>query len=116
MTSTNETVINFTMKELGEKIRRAMMRMFVTYRRQNELEFPILKRREAKYSSTFDLPSNIDIRQAIERARVAAMHHLEEVGISEDEQRFEGSLDSISSMDFEFVSVECSTRTSLGSK
>lgn len=106
MTTTNETVINFTMKELGEKIRRAMMKMKITYRRQNELEFPILKRREASKNVTFNLPNSEDIKQTIEKARTSAIILLKNVGIPESKQRFESSLDINQCLiDFEFVSV-----------
>ncbi|XP_053696760.1 uncharacterized protein LOC128744041 [Sabethes cyaneus] len=109
MTSTNETVINFTMKELGKKIWRAMMKTHISYRCQNELKFPSLKRREEKYSKVFTLPHNIDIRHAIEKARIVAINQLTDVGIPANEQNFEGSLDIIQrSIDFEFVPVQCS--------
>lgn len=85
MTSTSETQVEFSMKEFGEKLRRALIKVQLSYRLKNRMTFPNIERRIKKYSNLAILPSNLEIAAEIERARAAASDVLLSLGIPSHE-------------------------------
>lgn len=105
MTTTQHTQVDFTLKEFGEKLRRAQMKLRVAYRNKHMLKFPTIDRRESKYTEVFELPSDEEIFNKIEEAQQSASRKLQQLGINETEGLFEDSLQK-RQMLFAFVCTE----------
>lgn len=105
MTTTKHTQVDFTMKEFGEKLRRAQMKLSIAYRNKDILEFPTISRMESKYTQVFQLPTDQDIEETIYEALESASFMLKHLGILDTERLFDDSLDVRQGL-FEFVPVE----------
>ncbi|KAK3928956.1 L-lysine 4-hydroxylase [Frankliniella fusca] len=88
MTSTESTVINFTMKDFLHKVKRIDVLLLVSSKLDTKLEFPREKRKrllgllsEEKLQSTY-IPSNAEIKAAVLQAKFDAFSTLHQLGIS----------------------------------
>lgn len=105
MTTTLETAVEFSMREIGDRIRRAFMKVLVSYRQKDKYTFPNIIKKLEKYPAVQQIPSKEAIKNEIERARLAASCNLVELGLSIDEQSFNDSLNMRDTSEIEFVSI-----------
>ncbi|XP_065092377.1 uncharacterized protein LOC135713194 [Ochlerotatus camptorhynchus] len=90
MTTVNHTAVNFTMKEVEQRMQKVQMKLFIVHRRKTELNFPCLQKKQLKSQKTpiHDLPNDIQIRQAIEKAANDAIHLLNHLGVEQEDIDF----------------------------
>lgn len=80
MATTNQTVVNFTIKELTEKLKRIQMKLNIMYRNCNKINFPSIEKLKNRTVPSF-LPSENDISNAVREAHIIACRELSSVGI-----------------------------------
>lgn len=105
MTTTLETAVEFSMREIGDRIRRAFMKVLVSYRQKETYTFPNIIKKMAKYPDMHQIPCRESIKHEIERARLEASRSLSELGILPDNQNFTDSLNVRDASEIEFVSA-----------
>ncbi|XP_038111781.1 uncharacterized protein LOC119767378 [Culex quinquefasciatus] len=109
MTATNETACEFSMKELGERLRNAFMKSQISYRRKNDLKFNNIIRKQNKYPNPpHPMPTDDEVRVTIEKARVQAAHDLLNLGITTEAHHFMDSM-NVHDTSFEFVTTGISS-------
>lgn len=79
MSTTNQTVVNFSIKELTEKLKRIYMKRCIMYKHRHQINFPFVNSRQQNQSCL--LPSNEDIVSSIEKSKITAQKTLLDLGI-----------------------------------
>lgn len=112
MTTVNHTAVNFTMKEVEQRMQKVQMKLLIVHRRKADLNFPCLQKQQLKCQKTAnqDLPNDDQIRLAIDTAAKNAEHLLTCLGVQNLEIDFRESMtrNSKTESEFEFVSIESS--------
>ena len=90
MTTMKHTQTSFTFKDLGSKLRRAHMIQQIEYRNQHMFKFP--NRRPGTAKSSWHLPSDAEIKVAIDSAKDSVSRVLIALGIPPAELSFKMSL------------------------
>ncbi|XP_021709428.1 uncharacterized protein LOC110679341 [Aedes aegypti] len=80
LSSTHQTVVNFSIKELTEKLKRIYMTRCIMYENRDRISYPYIDAKQHNQSSLV-LPSNDDIIRKIEKCKTNAEQNLLEVGI-----------------------------------
>lgn len=80
LTTTCQTVINFSVKEFTEKLKRVQFKYNIMYNRRDKLNFPTLDRLQQR-KTNIDLPTNAAINDAIKQAQVTAIRELLALGV-----------------------------------
>ncbi|XP_058449367.1 uncharacterized protein LOC131429319 [Malaya genurostris] len=82
MTTMNHTAVNFTMKDVEQRMQRVQMKLLIANRRKNALVFPSIKKQvsRAMASTSYDLPDDDQIKEAISKAEQIAIELLISVG------------------------------------
>ncbi|XP_053698519.1 uncharacterized protein LOC128745469 [Sabethes cyaneus] len=110
MTTINHTAVNFTMKDVEQRIQKLQMKLLIIHRRKTELNFPCLQKQQLKSQNmpSHDLPSDTQIRQAIEQAENDTINLLISLGVDEEQFDFRESIvvNSKTESEFEFVSYK----------
>lgn len=108
MGTTQQTVINFTAKELTEKLKRIHAKMRIMHAHKDSIHFPYMARLADKRRIAPSLPSDECIIQAVERAQEAAHEALLNIGIRHEDINLADSINSINNIpeEVEFVNVE----------
>lgn len=110
LTTVNHTAVNFTIKQVEQRMRTVQMKLFIAHRNKHEIAFPSLRKEEQKAldTETFALPSDSEIATAIDKAQQKALDLLRSIGCAVEELNFTNSI-RIPDPDiqFEFVSVQC---------
>lgn len=109
-TSTESTVVNFTIQGFESRLNKIQTKRDIMYR-QHELHFPRFK--SPNSDREYDLPDNIKISSIVEQAKEAALFSLLKLGLTETQVSFEQSITlkkpkekpSNECGSFEFVSV-----------
>lgn len=114
MTTLNHTAVNFTMKEVEQRMQKVQMKLLIMYRRRNLINFPSLLRQDQKVSETpvYDLPNDNEICNAILEAENNATNLLIFVGCTVDEISFSNNIviqNSKTIPDFQFVDTSAGT-------
>lgn len=110
MTTLNHTAINFTIKDVEQRMQKVQMKLLIMYRRKKLLHFPTLRKQEQKASETiiYDLPTDDEICKAILDAEIDATELLISVGCIKDEIEFSNNIvirNSQTTPEFQFVSA-----------
>lgn len=110
MTTMNHTAINFTMKDVEQRMQRVQMKLLIAHRRKNMLSFPSLRKNASKAlaAKSYDLPDDDQISQSIKKAEEKATELLLSVGFSKKDINFTNSLilrNSDVTYEFEYVDV-----------
>lgn len=91
MTTMNHTQINFSFKEMGEKLRRAHVLQQIQHRNSGKHQFPDHSSSAGSIQPP-NLPTDTEIKVALTRAEAIASDVLEKLGIARAEQSFEFSV------------------------
>lgn len=110
MTTMNHTAVNFTMKDVEQRIQKMQMKLLIAHRRKCTLSFPSLRKQVCKAlaAPSYDLPNDDQIAESIKLAEQKATELLISVGFDEDKIDFTHSLTIRNSnvpYEFEFVNV-----------
>ncbi|XP_065077882.1 uncharacterized protein LOC135701105 [Ochlerotatus camptorhynchus] len=94
MTTINHTAVNFTMKDVEQRMQRVQMKLLIAHRRKDTLCFPSLRKQVFKLlaASSYDLPNDDQIAQSIKVAKHKATELLISVGFHEDKVNYTNSL------------------------
>ncbi|XP_058453978.1 uncharacterized protein LOC131431988 [Malaya genurostris] len=94
MTTTNHTAVNFTMKDVEQRMQRVQMKLLIANRRKNALVFPSIKKQvsRAMASTSYDLPDDDQIKEAISKAEQIAIELLIFVGFDMVKINFTNSI------------------------
>lgn len=104
MTGTSETAVEFSMKQIGERLRRAFMKVRISYKQKSVYEFPDVNDKLNRHTSAVpEMPTDYEISCTIEQARTQASSDLVKLGVPLERQNFNDSLNH--DHDFEFVST-----------
>ncbi|XP_053698489.1 uncharacterized protein LOC128745438 [Sabethes cyaneus] len=111
MTTLNHTAVNFTMKDVEQRMQRVQMRLLIAHRRKNVLSFPSLAATSLEASS-HSLPNDEQIAQLIKAAEQKATELLTLVGFDENEINFTNSLitrntDTAPAFESQLLSTNC---------
>lgn len=105
MSSTKQTVVNFTSKELTDKLKRIHMRWNIMYRNRNQIHFPTLEKYERRLVEK-NLPSDDEIKAVVLTAYNTARKALMAVGIGDDTVNMNYAINWRSQrLEFEFIGV-----------
>lgn len=80
MGTTNQTVVNFSIKELTDKLKRIHMKTCIMYKHKDKISFPSITRCNKSTPSQY-LPSDEEIITAVEKAHCSAREELQRVGL-----------------------------------
>ncbi|XP_058826771.1 uncharacterized protein LOC131686793 [Topomyia yanbarensis] len=94
MTTVNHTAVNFTMKDVEQRMQRVQMKLLIAHRRKNILAFPSLRKQASKAlaAKSCELPDDDQIKQAIEKAAQDASELLISVGFDPESINFTNSM------------------------
>lgn len=112
MTSVNFTAVNFSMLEVEQRIQKVQMKVMIMHRNKQSLNFPNLRRREAKALTAlhYEMPSDEIIQQAMLEAKLCAAQLLTRAGCKNVDFNFSSSVNERQTEeilpDVEFVAVE----------
>lgn len=109
MTTINHTAVNFTMKDLEQRMQKLQMKLLIAHRRKNILCFPSLRKQASKTCPFFDLPNDDEIAESILAAEKNATELLISVGFDKDKIKFSHSFiirNSNIPLDLEYVNVD----------
>lgn len=108
MGTTQQTVINFTAKELTEKLKRIHTKMQIMYKHKDSINFPSVTRLQKHQCEVPVLPSDEMIISTVEKAQDIARETLIEMGIEYKDINMADSINIRGSepLDTEFVNVE----------
>lgn len=81
MATTNQTVVNFSAKELTEKLKRIHMKWCIMYKYAGVIEFPSLTSKRKQIQRYFIMPSDLEIQVAVDEAKTSATEMLMGLGI-----------------------------------
>lgn len=102
MATTNQTVVNFTIKELTEKLKRIQMKLNIMYINCDQINFPSIDKLKNRTVPS-SLPSEKDILNTITKAYAIAREELLAVGIKRP--NFKASVNLPNKNTPEFVDV-----------
>lgn len=85
MGTTQQTVINFSAKELTEKLKRIHTKNQIMHKYKNSINFPSLSILQKQPRDIPELPSDAIIIETIEKAQNAAREALIRIGMAEEE-------------------------------
>uniref|UniRef100_A0A8D8H5Y3 (northern house mosquito) hypothetical protein n=1 Tax=Culex pipiens TaxID=7175 RepID=A0A8D8H5Y3_CULPI len=111
MASTNQTVVNFTIKELRAKLKRLQMKTCIMHKYNGEINFPSLEKFNNAHPTQV-LPNDIEITNEVSKAELTARQMLQSLGLSDGEIDFTDSLNLRSNnrpnqpTEFEFVNAD----------
>lgn len=111
MASTNQTVVNFTIKELRAKLKRLQMKTCIMHKYNGEINFPSLDKFNTAHPPQV-LPNDIEITNEVSKAELTARQMLQSLGLSDAEIDFTDSLNLRSTnrpnqpTEFEFVNAD----------
>lgn len=106
MSSTNQTVVNFSIKELTEKLRRVYMKRCIMYKHHDQINFPYINTKRQNQSCLI-LPSNDDIKASVVKCKTNAQKTL--LGLGMEPSLIDMSDSVLNHVDFqrtEFVGVD----------
>lgn len=109
--STESTVVNFTMQGFESRLNKIQFKRNVMHRNQHSLNFPSLSKKAD--SNGIEMPTNEEIIEAVEQSRAAVHETLVDLGIDASQISFESSVTtkhlkekpSQTSDDFVFITV-----------
>lgn len=81
MGTTNQTVVNFSIRELTDKLKRIHMKTCIINKHKDKISFPTMTRYKDKPQTLQSLPSNEEIIRAVEKAHCTARDELTHVGL-----------------------------------
>ncbi|XP_053699211.1 uncharacterized protein LOC128746192 [Sabethes cyaneus] len=104
MASTNQTIVNFTVKELTEKLRRIQMKMTIMLKHQKSINFPALI---CESSTEQSMPSDDELITVVEKAMITARRILFNLGLDNDSIDLCNSLNKTDTMlpAIEFINI-----------
>lgn len=106
LSSTHQTVVNFSIKELTEKLKRIHMTRSIMYKNRNQINFPFIVSKHANQHSPV-LPSNDEIIIRVQTSKTNAEKVLQSVGIEKEIMDLSDSVcNSVAVARTEFVEVE----------
>lgn len=107
ISTTNQTVVNFTIKEFTEKLKRIQMKSTIMYRNKNTIRYPALQRLQSKRDVLTSLPSDEDIQAAVMKAHSTAQEAMLGMGIFDIDMNASVFFTSdLKPLQTEFVSLE----------
>lgn len=83
MSTTKQTVVNCTIKEFTDRLKRITLQFEIMYRHRKDFNFPTIQRLEMRRRETY-LPSDKEIKDSMDRAFSKACEELVIVGITGD--------------------------------
>ncbi|XP_058454508.1 uncharacterized protein LOC131432318 isoform X1 [Malaya genurostris] len=114
-TTTESTVVNFTMKSFQSRLNRIQAKQDIMYSRTEEFSFPRIQ--QNTNTVNFDMPSTQEIVCTLTKARAYAFDTLISLGIDKLDIEFTDSLSLRHSRtkptDFEFISLQCSGNSAI---
>lgn len=81
LSTTNQTVVNFSIKQLSERISRIHHKLNIMYHHKDRVEFPAITKMQQR-STPRSLPSDEEIIKIVEKAHIIARDLLKDVGIT----------------------------------
>lgn len=109
MATTNQTIVNFTAKELTSKLKRVQMKTDIMYRCSDRVNFPSITRYSNNRKVQYSLPSPDEIIDAVIRAKHSAHDALVGIGIEEQNINMDDSIALIADNlppEFEFIDMQ----------
>lgn len=92
MAPVEQTIVNFNIKELSEKLKRLQMKTNIMYRHSNSINFPAMARHHGPRVPVVSLPTIEEIKNTVKKAMDSARSELLSVGIEGDEVNFQPSI------------------------
>lgn len=112
-TSTESTVVNFTMQGFESRLNKIQCKKDIMHRNEHTLNFPSMKRQPSEADVRFEMPTNEDITAAVENAQQSVREILLQLGVDAEDISFESSVTThkpkskltVDCGDFEFISI-----------
>lgn len=106
MATSNQTVVNFSIKELTEKLKRIFMKRHIMYKHRDIIKFPFMEKLQRRCNGLTTLPSDIEMIEAVEKAQTVAYEILVSLGLSRSTIEIQDSIGlGINVPDIEFIDV-----------
>lgn len=100
MTSTCSTVVNFTMQEMINRLKKVQLQSDIVSSAPDNIKFPRIQEKKSKFVLPRELPTNEEIIVLLEKARVKAIEDVSSVGIDvPNDQDFRCQIKRMSEMD-----------------